>query len=199
MKNIKAFDDKKPCIIIAGPPGSGKGTQSSYIKEQTGFVHISTGDIIRNSGNKRLMDAAANGIFISDGDAIQLVDEFIKKNEDAKGFIWDGYPRTVSQINGFKKVLKNNNLEPKVLIILEGDQDVLMDRLLERAKKEKRQDDELEKIKKRFEDYKIKTAPCIDELSIMMLNNSISTIETSEGIDKINSAIHKILDENNLL
>jgi len=199
MKNIKSFDDKKPCIIIAGPPGSGKGTQSSYIKEKTGFVHISTGDIIRNSGNKRLMDAAANGIFISDEDAIQLVDEFIKKNEDAKGFIWDGYPRTVSQIDGFKKVLKNNNLEPKILIILEGDQGVLMDRLLERAKKEKRQDDEIEKIKKRFEDYKIKTNPCIDKLSIMMLNNSISTIETSEGIDKINSAIYKILDENNLL
>jgi len=191
--------EKKPCVIIAGPPGSGKGTQSSYIKKQTGFVHISTGDIIRNSGNKKLMDTAASGTFISDEDAIVLVDEFIKNNSDAKGFIWDGYPRSVSQIKGFNKVLKENNLDPTTLIILEADQKLLMGRILERAKKEKRQDDEIEKIKKRFEIYKNQTEPCLDKLSIMMIEKTIFTVETNGGIDKINSEIHKILDEINLL
>lgn len=183
-----------PCIIIAGPPGSGKGTQSKFLKEQTGYVHISTGDIIRNSGNKKLMDAAASGTFISDDDAIQIVDEFIKQNKDAKGFIWDGYPRSISQIEGFNKVLKENNLSVDLTIALRANQEVLINRLLDRAKKENRADDEIEKIKKRFVTYYKETEPCIDFLRKSMVGKFFD-INSDQGIDKINFEIHRILDE----
>jgi adenylate kinase len=202
MENLKSFKEhtgKTPCLVLAGPPGSGKGTQSKNIKEATGFVHISTGDIIRNSGDKRLMAAAASGSFISDEDSLELIKKFLVKNKGAKGFIWDGYPRTSNQAIAFKKLIDEMEMELSGVILLKPDQEVLIKRLLDRAKKENREDDEEDKIRKRMSDYKDKTQFAIDKLSSYVSKDQWLTIKGDLGIEKTWENIKKFLAEINLL
>jgi len=202
MENLKTFKEhskKIPCIVVAGPPGSGKGTQSKFIMETTGFIHISTGDIIRSSGDKRLMDAAAAGSFISDEDSLDLIEKFLDKNKDARGFIWDGYPRTSSQALAFKKLIDDREMEISGVILLSPKKDVLMKRLLERSKKENRADDAEEKIKKRMGDYRTKTEVAIDKLSTYVNSDRWLSIKGDPGIEKTSENIKKFLVEINLL
>lgn len=198
---IKNFEEhsQKPCIIIVGPPGSGKGTYSSYIHDKTGFIHLSTGDIIRNSGEKELMDAAAAGNFISDEDVLRLTEEFIKSKKSAPGFIFDGYPRTSSQVKTFPSFLKKNSLEVAAIIVLKADQDELLERLLKRAKLEKREDDQEDKIRKRFDDFQKKTEPGIEKLVSLVGEGKTHEVTSKGGIEKVNKKIQKILDEINLI
>ena len=197
IENFESYTKKTPCIILCGPPGSGKGTQSEFIKRTTGFVHISTGDIIRKSGNKKLMDAASSGSFISDKDSLELINNFLKVNKNSKGFIWDGYPRTVSQAISFDELVKNNNLEIVGCILLKPNKKTLMTRLLDRAKKENRADDDIDKIKKRMDDYKLKTEPAIDKLSSFIPKNKWLIIEGNYTLEETNKKIKQLLDEIN--
>lgn len=202
MENLKTFKEhgkKPPCLVLAGPPGSGKGTQSKFIKDITGFLHISTGDIIRNSGDKRLMDAAASGRFISDEDSLGLIKNFLGDNKNAKGFIWDGYPRTAAQAVAFKNLLEETDMELSGVILLKPEKDVLLKRLLERSKRENRADDDEEKIKKRMEDYRVKTEPAIDKLSTYVDKERWLSIKGDPGIEKTSENIKKFLAEINLL
>lgn len=202
MENLKTFKEhgkKIPCLVIAGPPGSGKGTQSKFIKETTGFIHISTGDIIRSSGDKRLMDAASSGSFISDEDSLDLIKKFLDRNKEAKGFIWDGYPRTDAQTVAFKKLLGDLGMEISGVILLEPEKEVLMKRLLDRAKKENRADDDEKKIRKRMDDYRKKTEPGIGKLSTYVSKNRFLTIKGDPGMEKTSENIKKFLAEINLL
>lgn len=152
-------------IIIFGAPGSGKGTYSDMIVEKYGMGHISTGDVLRaqiKAGTK--LGKLAQG-YINNGQLIpdELMIDILAKTYDelpaGKGVIFDGFPRTIAQAEALKKMLAERGHEMGVMVELVVEEDVLMARLLNRAKEQGRADDNEETIRKRFEVYHNQTAP----------------------------------------
>lgn len=155
-------------IIIFGAPGSGKGTYSDEIVQRYGMGHISTGDVLRAEiKNGTELGKIAQG-YISNGQLIpdDLMIEILAKTYDAqpagKGVIFDGFPRTIAQAEALKKMLQERGHELGIMIELVVEEDILMSRLLRRAKEQGREDDNEETIKKRFAVYQNQTAPLID-------------------------------------
>ena len=155
-------------IIIFGAPGSGKGTYSDEIVNRYGMGHISTGDVLRAEiKNGTELGKIAKG-YIDNGQLIpdDLMIEILAKTYDAqpagKGVIFDGFPRTIAQAEALKKMLAERGHELGIMIELVVEEDILMARLLNRAKEQGRADDNEETIKKRFEVYQKQTAPLIE-------------------------------------
>lgn len=152
-------------IIIFGAPGSGKGTYSAAIQERFGMGHISTGDVLRAEiKNGTPLGKTAKG-YIDQGQLIpdELMIDILAAQYDSmppgKGVIFDGFPRTIPQAEALKKMLCERGHELGMMIELIVDEDVLMERLLRRAKLEGREDDNEATIKKRFDVYHNQTAP----------------------------------------
>lgn len=152
-------------IIIFGAPGSGKGTYSDLIVEKYGMGHISTGDVLRaqiKAGTE--LGKLAQG-YINNGQLIpdELMIDILAKTYDelpaGKGVIFDGFPRTIAQAEALKKMLAERGHDMGVMIELVVEEDVLMARLLNRAKEQGRADDNEETIRKRFQVYHSQTAP----------------------------------------
>ena len=156
-------------IILFGPPGAGKGTQSSKLNEKYGLVHLSTGDVFRyNIKNQTELGVLAKS-FIDKGQLVpdevtnQMVKDFIERNNNDQGFIFDGYPRTIAQGENLDRVMQDFNTEVTSMIALEVDEDELVNRLLERGKTSGRPDDQDESIiRNRFKVYNEETSPLAD-------------------------------------
>lgn len=154
-------------IIIFGPPGCGKGTQSSRITEKYNLVHISTGDIIRKqikSGSdlgNQLKSIVEKGELVPYVLIIKILESAIQSNGDVKGFIFDGFPRTIRQAEDLDKILANENRAISIVLSLKVEDDVVVDRLLKRAEIEGRKDDTEEVIINRLSIYKDETYPLI--------------------------------------
>lgn len=153
-------------IIIFGAPGSGKGTYSEEIVARYGMNHISTGDVLRseiNSGSETGKQIAAiinKGQLISDDFMLKILSEVYDRLGDKdKGVIFDGFPRTIPQAQALKQMLADRGVELGNMIELIVDEKTLMDRLLGRAIKEGRADDNEETIKARFNVYHKQTEP----------------------------------------
>lgn len=153
-------------IVLFGPPGAGKGTQSKKIIEKYQLVHLSTGDILRgeiSAGTtlgleaKKLMD---QGILVPDEVVIGMINNKLEANPDANGFIFDGFPRTVAQAEALDRLLESRNTGITGMIALEVEEEELRLRLANRALEQDRPDDaKPEVISKRIEEYRNKTAP----------------------------------------
>lgn len=164
----KAFNliKKMLNLVLFGPPGAGKGTQSQKLIEKYGLIHLSTGDLLRSQISqgtalgveaKKLMDA---GILVPDEIVIGMISHKLDNNKDAKGFIFDGFPRTVAQADALDSLLKAKNSRISGMIALEVTDDELEHRLLLRGKESGRPDDaNPEVIRKRIKEYNDKTAP----------------------------------------
>lgn len=156
-------------IVLFGPPGAGKGTQSKKIIEKYQLVHLSTGDILRAeiaAGTslgleaKKLMD---QGILVPDEVVIGMINNKLDANNDARGFIFDGFPRTVAQAAALDRLLESRDTAISGMIALEVDEEELRLRLAKRALEQDRPDDaKPEVITKRIEEYRNKTAPVAD-------------------------------------
>jgi len=156
-------------IILFGPPGAGKGTQSAKIIDKYSLTHISTGDIFRKhlkEGTplgklaKEYMD---KGNLVPDQVVIDMVDDKIKSSGDIQGVIFDGFPRTIPQAEALDALLKSNGAPIKVLVELVVPEDELRVRLAGRAVKENRPDDaKPEVIENRISVYKAETAAVAD-------------------------------------
>ena len=156
-------------IVIFGKPGSGKGTQADFLKDKYDLYHISTGDLFRkNILNKTDLGIEAksfldNGDLVPDIVTIKMLENEVLANKDANGFIFDGFPRTLNQAEYLDIFLESINQKINATIALEVDEDELITRLLDRGKTTNRSDDQdIEKIKNRFNEYNNKTSILID-------------------------------------
>jgi adenylate kinase len=156
-------------LVIFGPPGSGKGTQSDRIIEKCGLVHLSTGDLLRaekNSGSelgKTIMNLIDKGELVSDEMVGQLVRTFVLNNSQANGFIFDGFPRTVKQAAWLDKLLAELNTGVTVMLSLNVEDGELKNRLLARGCVSGRADDQdVAIIENRIKVYHQQTMPVMD-------------------------------------
>ncbi|TWI99235.1 adenylate kinase [Mucilaginibacter frigoritolerans] len=153
-------------LVLFGPPGAGKGTQSQKLIEKHGLIHLSTGDLLRGEISqgtalgleaKKLMD---EGKLVPDEVVIGMISHKLDANKDAKGFIFDGFPRTVAQAEALDKLLETKKAPILGMVALEVNDDELEHRLLLRGKDSGRPDDaNPEVIRKRIKEYNDKTAP----------------------------------------
>ncbi|MDB5128773.1 adenylate kinase [Mucilaginibacter sp.] len=153
-------------LVLFGPPGAGKGTQSQKLIDKFGLIHLSTGDLLRGEISqgtelgieaKKLMD---EGILVPDSVVIGMISNKLDANKDAKGFIFDGFPRTVAQAEALDELLESKDSEISGMIALEVTDVELEQRLLLRGKSSGRPDDaNPEVIRKRIKEYNDKTAP----------------------------------------
>ena len=156
-------------IVIFGKPGSGKGTQANFLKEKYSLYHISTGDLFRkNISNKTKLGIEAksyldNGDLVPDSVTIKMLENEVLQNKKVKGYIFDGFPRTLAQAKSLDTFLNSINLKINATIALDVDENELITRLLDRGKTTNRSDDQdLEKIQNRFNEYNNKTSILID-------------------------------------
>lgn len=174
-------------LVLFGKPGAGKGTQAVFLKEKYGLVHISTGDLFRyNIQNGTELGKLAQS-FIEKGDlvpdevTIKMLQAEIEKNPKAKGFIFDGFPRTIAQAEALDTFLLSKGMTIDATLALDAEDQILIDRIIERGKVSGRTDDQDEsKIRNRFVEYNEKTAPLIEyyqKQQKLRVVNGIGTIE----------------------
>jgi adenylate kinase len=187
-------------LVLFGPPGAGKGTQAQKIKEKYDLIHLSTGDILRSElasktplglEAKKYMD---KGELVPDQVVIGMIESKINKNMDAKGFIFDGFPRTTEQAKALDKMLEDKDLGISAMLALEVDHDELVKRLLNRAKESGREDDKDETvIENRISVYQKETAPVINYYDAQGKFKSINGVgDINEIFDNICNAIDNI-------
>ena len=185
-------------IVIFGKPGAGKGTQAAFLKSKYQLFHISTGDLFRHHiSNKTALGTLARfymdkGDLVPDQVTIDMLKDTVEKHPDAKGFIFDGFPRTTKQAEALDNFLSERSTIISATLALEANDDILVKRLINRGKTSGRLDDQDEdKIRNRFEEYKNKTAPLRDYYTAQGKFYSVNGVGS---IDEITQRLTELID-----
>ena len=185
-------------IVIFGKPGAGKGTQAAFLKSKYQFFHISTGDLFRHHiSNKTSLGTLARsymdkGDLVPDQVTIDMLKDTVEKHPDAKGFIFDGFPRTTKQAEALDNFLSERSTIISATLALEANDDILVKRLINRGKTSGRLDDQDEdKIRNRFEEYKNKTAPLRD---FYIAQGKFHSVNGVGSIDEITQRLTELID-----
>ncbi len=156
-------------ILIFGPPGSGKGTQSVKLAEKFNLIHLSTGDMLRaeiaagTEIGKKMSEIMARGELVPDEVVIDMIASKIDKAKGYAGFLYDGFPRTIAQTIALEEMLNKRGMKIDCMLVLEVDHDELVKRLQLRAEQSGRPDDkDLSVIENRINVYREKTEPIIN-------------------------------------
>ena len=184
-------------IILFGPPGAGKGTQSKYLVNKLNAFQISTGDLLReeikkNSDiGKAITNDMRNGKFISDDIVNKLIENLISDPQKKNKLIFDGYPRSLSQAKNLEVLLKNSNQSIDLILFLNVDKETILKRLEKRKIIENRSDDDSDTIVKRYEKYMETTQPVLNFYSE---NPNFKEIDGSLEIEEITRKIDTFIN-----
>jgi len=181
-------------IILLGPPGAGKGTQAEYISKKFDLNKVSTGDLFReNIKNNTPLGQKANefvtsGKLVPDQIVTDMINNWLISNTD--NWLLDGFPRTINQAKSLNQILKSCNQILNSVLLISVPNNMLVDRLLERQKIEKRSDDNMETIQVRINTYEEETKPLI---TYYQKDNILSEIDGSQSISNVSISIEKEL------
>lgn len=191
-------------IILLGPPGAGKGTQAARLVEAHGIMQLSTGDMLRAAvaaktpiglKAKAVMDA---GGLVSDEIVVGIISDRIDEPDCAKGFILDGFPRTVAQAEALDGLLRKKDMQLDAVIEIVVDEAALLARIENRVREtlaaggEVRKDDNAEAFKQRLVAYREQTAPVS---KFYAASGRLQTVDGMSSIDDVSGQIGRILDE----
>ena len=183
-------------IILFGPPGAGKGTQAKYIVKKTNGFQISTGDMLReeiqnNSEiGKKIINDMDEGKFVSDEIVNTLIENALSDPQKKNKLIFDGYPRSLAQAKNLDIILKKTNQKIEFIFFLNVNKETIIKRIKQRKILEKRTDDDLNTIIKRFDTYMETTKPVLDFYS---KNPNFYEIDGASKIEEITAKIDNII------
>lgn len=180
-------------LLLFGPPGAGKGTQSEKLIQKYGLIHLSTGEILRSEITRETalgIEARKfidQGKLVPDKTVIDMIAVKIDNNAGAKGFIFDGFPRNCDQALALDRILEERNTLITLMITLEVDYDELISRLLLRSEKEGRSDDTREVIENRIRLYREVTEPVIEHYK------KLDKFRSVDGIGKMDEIFQRVV------
>lgn len=184
-------------LILFGPPGSGKGTQALLLKDKYNLLHVSTGDMFRmHTKNNtplgiRVKEIMDSGELVPDSITIEMLEEEVQNNPQVKGFIFDGFPRTVPQAQALDLFLEGKGEKIDAVIQLEVSEEEIKHRIAEREKISGRADDDAVKVLKRLEEYFSKT---IHVIPYYTAQNKVTKLNGIGNIEDINVSISQVID-----
>ena len=184
-------------IILFGPPGAGKGTQSKYLVDKLNNFQISTGDILRDEIRKnseigkQITNDMNEGIFVSDNIVNKLIEKVIFDPQKKDRFIFDGYPRSLSQAKNLDHLLNNSNQKIDHIFFLNVNKETIIKRIEKRKVLENRSDDDLDTILKRYDTYMETTKPV---LKFYSQNPNFHEIDGTLEIDEITRKIDSFIN-----
>lgn len=184
-------------LVLFGPPGAGKGTQAEFLIDTFDLIHLSTGELLRSeiaAGTelgKKANEFMAKGNLVPDEVVIEMIKGKLASNPDTKGFIFDGFPRTVNQAKALDKLLNENGTPISAMLCLEVEKEELIKRLLTRGQISGRVDDQNQKvIENRIQVYRNKTEPIIEYYHPQ---NKHHTIDGMGSIEEIAERVKKVV------
>jgi adenylate kinase len=186
-------------LILFGPPGSGKGTQSDKLVEKYGLIHLSTGNLLRQEIKDKTplgLEAKSfidKGQLVPDEVVIGMVDSYFDQHKGAKGFLFDGYPRTVAQAAALDKLLELKKTGIETVLFLNVDEEELIKRLVHRGKTSGRSDDTDENVqRKRQEVYRNETLPVA---TFYKKQNKVVNIKGMGTVEEIFSSLSGVIEK----
>ena len=186
-------------IVMFGPPAAGKGTQAKKLVAERNLIQLSTGDMLRAakaSGSelgKKVAGIMDRGELVSDGIVIALIEEQLDKSPNAKGFIFDGFPRTVAQAEALDGLMTKHKTKVDSVIRLCVDDEALITRITKRFEEEGRKDDNPESFKVRLSAYNKQTAPLLPYYSAQ---GKLTEVDGMADIDAVSASIARVLNKN---
>ena len=184
-------------IILFGPPGAGKGTQSKYLVDKLENFQVSTGDILREEIKKnsvigqQITNNMNEGKFVSDEIVNELIEKIIFDPQKKGKLIFDGYPRSLTQAKNLEKLLEKTNQKIDFVFFLNVNKETIIKRIEQRKSIENRSDDDLNTIVKRYDKYMETTKPVLDFYS---KNSNFYELDGSSKIEEITAKINSFLN-----
>ena len=184
-------------IIIFGPPGAGKGTQSKFIGKKYNLLQLSTGELLRNEIKNKtqlgleISSIINSGDLVSDDIVSKLIEKYISDKKNKQRLIFDGYPRNIDQAKNLDKLLKKYNQQIDIVLKLSVSLETIKKRITERKSQEQRTDDSDEIAIKRFKTYELSSEPVLDYYK---QSNLLKVINGENTISEINVEISGLID-----